>query len=149
MRFAPIKFAAALLLTAAGAVPALAEPAPSPDDDAAISALIDPSLAALKAGKSRQAVDVFLGKNTLTANKTSDLAMLTSQIDSVIAIYGPIGDCQLVQTRNNGAWVQQRLYICQHANLATRWIYQVVHTSKGWTSTNMSFDDKVTNRLEE
>ena len=149
MRLAPIKFAAALLLTAAGAVPALAEPAPSPADDAAISALIDPSLAALKAGKSRQAVELFLSKNTLTASKTSEFAMLTSQIDSVIAIYGPIGDCQLVQTRNNGAWVQQRLYICQHANLVTRWIYQIVHTSKGWTPANMAFDDKVSNRLGE
>lgn len=146
----PKPFPAVLVsLALASTTPALAQPEPSAADDAAIAALIDPSLAALKAAKSRQAVELFLSKNTLTASKTSDLAMLTSQIDSVIAIYGPIGDCQLVQTRNNGSWVQQRLYICQHANLATRWIYQVVHTSKGWTSANMSFDDKVSNRLGE
>lgn len=114
---------------------------------APISALIDPSLAALKAGKSREAVELFLSRNVLTANKTSELAVLTSQINSVIAIYGPIGDCQLTQTRTNGSWVEQRLYICQHASLATRWIFQVVRTSKGWTSANMAFDDKVSDRL--
>ena len=138
-----------IALALACAAPALADPAPGAADDAAISALIDPSLAALRSGKSRQAVDLFLGTNPLMASKTSDIAVLASQIDAAIGAYGPIGACQLTETVNNGPWVQQRLYHCQHTNLVTRWIYQTVRTSKGWMPSNLSFDDKVTKRLEE
>ena len=129
--------------------PARAEPASDASDNAVIDALIAPTLAGLKAGQSRQAVDAFLGRNPIMQGKASDIAVLASQIDSAMAVYGPIGDCQLTQTVNNGAWVQQRLYHCQHTNLVTRWLFQVVRTSKGWTPANLSFDDKVSNRLSE
>lgn len=137
--------APALLL----AQPAQAEPAPSAADNAEIDALVAPTLTALKAGKSRQAVEAFLGRNPLMQGKTNEIAQLASQIDSANSIYGPIDDCQLTQTVNNGAWVQQRLYHCQHTNLVTRWMFQVVRTTKGWTPANLSFDDKVSNRLSE
>jgi hypothetical protein len=129
--------------------PAGASPTPSASEKEAIDRLIAPSLAALKAGKSREAVDIFLGSNELMASKRSDVAFLASQIDSMIGIYGPISDCQLSETRNNGAVVEQRLYHCQHRNFVTRWIFLAVKTTGGWTGGNLSFDDKLMNSLRE
>ena len=139
----------ALLALTLAASAAQASPSPTPGEKETIDKLIAPSLAALKAGKSREAVEVFLGSNALMSGKSSDIAFLASQIDSMIGIYGPISDCQLSETRNNGALVEQRLYHCQHRYLVTRWIFLSVKTSTGWAGANLSYDDKVMNALGE
>lgn len=146
-----MKLAAALtgMILGAIAVPALAATEPSASDDAAIDKLIAPAIAALEAGKARQAVDAYLGSNPLIASKTSDIAYLTSQIDSTMGIYGPISSCQLSQTRSNGPLVEQRLYHCQHKTFLTRWIFLSIKTQSGWIAGNLSFDDKVMNALGE
>ena len=131
----------------ASAAPVHAQSAPTSGDDAAIERLIAPSLEALKAGKARQAVDAFLGTNPMISGKASEMAYLSSQIDSTFGLYGPISACQLAETRNIGAWVEQRLYHCQHPALVTRWIFLSVKGSKGWGAANMSFDDKVAEAL--
>ena len=149
MKFPHIGIVFALLT----AQPALAEvEGSSPlaaSDEAAIDQLIEPAFTQLRAGQSMQALNAFFSTSQLMSGKTAELNAIASQINGAIAAYGEIGQCELVERQNHGSYVQARLYICQQANLATRWQFAMVKTSGGWIGANLNFDDRVLKALGE
>ena len=142
-RIAAVLLAAVLCQPAAHAVEVAALP-PSPADDAQIDRLIDPFLAALKSGRTKQAVADYMGTNALLKAKATELDYVAVQADATIAAYGPIANCQLAEKTGKGSWTQTRLYLCQHEKYVTRWIFSVIKLPSGWQAATFRFDDKFT-----
>jgi hypothetical protein len=154
VRFLLMRFIKTLLIASiVAAHPALAEtegsPALAQNDEAAIDKLIDPTLSQLRAGHALPALNAFFGTSRLMAGKTVELQALASQINSTMEIYGALGQCELVERRNRGSFVQVRLYVCQHDSMATRWRFIMVKTTGGWIGANVYFDDKAFKAISE
>ncbi|WP_374528740.1 hypothetical protein [Novosphingobium sp.] len=141
----PTAFVAAMALSQSAQVAASTTPA----DDAAIAKILDPTLSLLRAGKSRQAVDTFFTGSPIAAGKSSEMQMLANQVDSTVGIYGPFGECRMVEKRPHGDFVVQMLYHCQHKHYVTRWTFLFIKTTQGWQGGNIYFDDKVTAGLDD
>lgn len=118
-------------------------------DAAAVDRIGQTVFAKLKAGQSADAVGAFFGATSLANGKQAELQLLTGQIDSTIAIYGPISACELVEESARGSMATHRLYLCAHAKYATRWKMLFVKTTEGWIGANLTFDDKVQNSLRD
>ena len=133
------------------AVPAAASEAlpPTPGDAAQIDKLIVPFIAGLKAGKAGDAINAYMATNALTRQKTTEIDYVALQAQTVLTTYGPISECQLVETQSRGSWAQTRLYICQHTNYLTRWVFTVMKTPQGWQAANFRYDDKFSNPIDQ
>ena len=124
-------------------------PAPSLADEAQIDKLIGSFVAGLKSGKAKDAIVSYMATNALTRQKTTDIDFVGLQAETVITTYGPVSECQLIEKSSRGSWTQARLYICQHANYLTRWIFTVIKTPQGWQAANFRYDDKFTNTIDQ
>jgi hypothetical protein len=119
------------------------------DDETRIDALVTPVLLGLKSGQVRKATSDFFQTSAAMAGKQSEVSLFGTQAEGALAIYGKVGECQLTDRINYGTYAQARLYICQHEKFLTRWIFDLVRTSKGWEAGNLRFDDKYKLGLEE
>lgn len=148
MRFALARTAVAAValpaLLAAGNALAQAK-SESPSPDVLANSLFDN----LKAGRSLEAINRFFGPNSLVSEKTNELKMLSDQIDSTMAIYGPMAQCEQNERETKGTLVEMRLYLCQHDKYVTRWKLTFVRTSKGWSGAYVTFDDKIALPLDQ
>jgi hypothetical protein len=115
----------------------------SASDEQQIDAISDKFFTQLKASKVESAVSGVFQSSELMAGKTAELSQISSQMQTSLNIYGPISECVLVQSSGRGNVVEAQQYICQHQKLATRWKIEFVKTTKGWITSNLSFDDKV------
>lgn len=131
------------------AAPAKAGAALSQGDAAAVDTIGQNVFSKLKAGRTAEAVGAFFGATSLASGKQAELRMLTDQIDSTIAIYGPISACELVEENTRGSMATHRLYLCSHTKYVTRWRMLFVKTTGGWMGAFLNFDDKVQNSLSE
>jgi hypothetical protein len=129
--------------------PALAAQVPTPADEAAIDAIILPTLANMKAQKPKEAIDGFFRNNPMASQKAAEFDYVALQAEATLRTYGPISDCQLVETRNRGSWAQTRLYICRQEKFLTRWLFTVMNTTQGWKAANFRFDDKYMQTIDE
>jgi len=90
-----------------------------------------------------------MATNALTRQKRTDIDFVGLQAETVITTYGPINECQLVEKSSRGSWTQARLYICQHTNYLTRWVFNVIKTPQGWQAADFRYDDKFANTINQ
>jgi hypothetical protein len=127
----------------------LMQPTAAQGTSATSDSIAQTAISNLQTGHTKEAILGFFGGNPLMAGKQNELTMLISQIDGMIAIYGPIRSCELVATAKNGTLVENRQYLCQHDHFVTRWRLLMIRTASGWTGNNVSFDEKLTLPIDE
>ena len=106
------------------------------------ASISEATIAQLKLGNPKAAINTFFGANPLVAEKKGEFTVLESQIGGAVSIYGKITTCELTETAKRGSLVEYRLYLCQHDHVVTRWRFLFVRGSTGWNGYNLSFDDK-------
>lgn len=149
MKFLNPLLAASLVISQPAFAVADGSPALAQADESAIDKLVEPTLSQLRAGNAALALNSFFGTSRLMTGKSVELQALASQINSSIEIYGSLAQCELVERRNHGSFVQVRLYVCQHERMATRWQFTMVKTTNGWIGANLYFDDKAFKAIGE
>ena len=138
--------AASIVVSIFIAQPVLAKPDVNPEISSAdalqLDKISDTLFANLQAGKTDAGIRQFFGNSSLMTSKSAQLAMLVSQIDSAIAIYGKISSCEKIESITKGSLVEYRTYTCQHANMLTSWTIAFFKTSNGWIAGNLFFKDQ-------
>ena len=127
----------------AASSPAMAKPAPTAADNAQIDAMLKPLFDGMIAGRVRQSVIDAFNRSEMMKAKQSDVALVASQAEVAIGIYGAVRACENVDQKGHGSWVQDRIYICQHDRFLTRWVITMVKMPGGWQPASISFDDKI------
>jgi hypothetical protein len=83
------------------------------------------------------------------AGKSAEMDILASNVAITISLYGEVKNCEQVELKKRGMWVENRLYICQHDKFLTRWIFTLFKLPSGWMGANLRFDDKASRSLGE
>ena len=103
----------------------------------------------LKAGKFADLTRHFFGSSPLALSSAEKFGQLQAAIGHAVDSYGPVKSCELVDTVKRGTMVENRLYLCQHDQLVTRWQLRLMRTNRGWMGSNLTFDEKTWLPLNE
>jgi hypothetical protein len=124
--------------------PALAhEAALSAEESAALDAVIDPVLAAMRGTSSRQAIADFFdtaGPGGLAPDKLDQLA---EPVEGVLERSGPVTHCVRFDEQLRSPLVVKRRYLCQHRSGVSHWEFILVRLPIGWAAKNLSFSTAV------
>lgn len=106
---------------------------------------IDAFFTLLKQNHIGEAVDGVMKSSPLWGNKVGAKEQLVAQIDAAIKIYGPVATVELLSTESKGTMLVRQFWLAQHANMVTRWEFDLVRTANGWQIGYFGFTDQVTN----
>ncbi len=115
---------------------------PTAADETQIDALINPVLGAIHQGKVGAAITTFMFSSPFSAQRGTEVNLFASQADATVMAIGPSSTCLLNEKRSQTAIDEARVYVCSHDKAATRWVFRMVKTTRGWIAANLYFDDK-------
>jgi hypothetical protein len=124
--------------------PALADEATlSTEESAALDAVIDPVLAAMRGTSSRQAISDFFETSREGGLSPDKLDQLAEPIDGILERSGPVTQCVRYDEQLHSPLVVKRQYVCQHRSGVSQWEFILVRLPTGWAAQNLSFSTKV------
>ncbi len=124
---------------------AIPAPAAAAEEEAVTPAsLSEATIEELKLGKYKEAVDGFFSGMPLMSGKAQELALLVSQIEATMKIYGPIQQCNVLESERKAALIERRTYLCQHSEFVTYWQFDSMKLPQNWAGFNMVFNDQTT-----
>lgn len=113
--------------------------APTPIDFADARKKTDALIAQFVADKGSAGLRTAFAENTLLAEKTSQINLVVTQYESLVATYGKPETCVGLEQSYLSSLRITTSYVCQHRDLLTRWVFEVDRLPKGWTYSNISF----------
>lgn len=114
--------------------------APAPDE---VDQLANRFMAALKAGKPGDAVDIVIASSPLWAERTGTREVMLGQADAATKAYGRVVKYEKVAGANIGSLVVRQFYLVQHEKMVTRWELDFARTPGGWSIAYFGFTDQI------
>jgi hypothetical protein len=85
-----------------------------------------------------------MATSRLWSQKTGARDQMLGQVDTALKIYGPVSGYERIDTRPLGTMVVREYYLVQHRDMVTRWEFDLMKTTSGWSIGYFGFTDKTT-----
>lgn len=119
--------------------PAMAETASPPE----IGKQIETFFSMLRKGDSANAVGGVIDSSPLWRARTGGKEQMVAQIDAAVKIYGPVVTYECLPSDELGTMILRQYCLAQHKDIVTRWEFDFMKASTGWTIGYFGFNDQI------
>lgn len=103
---------------------------------------VEQFLTTLRSGNGVAAVQALMSSSPLWGQRAGSSEQMAGQIDAAVKAYGPIIAHEKISATPLGTMALREYYLVQHRDMVTRWEFDLIRTSKGWSVGYFGFSDQ-------